>query len=174
MSNMFQNCTSLTTVPQFNTQNVSTMSSMFFGCKSLTTVPELNTQNVTNMSDMFSYCTSLTTINGLDFKSISSESKSNLGSSAYSIRKMYIKNIGYSNCPTYNFSSIRYWGVNTTSIPDASLSIYKSLVEDTSHRAAAGSSTVNIKLYSDSLNTLDNIAKAAICAKGYTLNGTSY
>ena len=173
MTGMFQSCTSLTTVPQFNTQNVTNMFQMFSKCYSLTTVPELNTQNVTSMSSMFANCTSLTTINGLDFKSISSESNSNLGNS-YSIRKMYIKNIGYSNCPTYNFSSISNWGVNTTSIPDASLSIYKSLVEDTSNRAGAGSSIVNIKLHSNSLSRLDNTAKAAICAKGYTLNGTSY
>ena len=125
---------------------------------------------------MFSYCDNLTTIEGLDFKSISSLDHSRLTglNNNTSIRKMYIKNIGYSDCSTYSFSSIRYWGVNSTAIPDASLSIYKSLVEDTSNRAAAGSSTVDIKLSTSSLNTLDNMAKTAICTKGYTLNGTTY
>lgn len=176
MSYMFYGCTSLTTIPQFDTQNVSNMSYMFQECTSLTNVPQLDTQNVTNMSYIFRNCPSLTTIEGLDFKSISSENNSRLTGEYYnnSIRKMYIKNIGYSTCPTYDFSNIYNWGINTTSIPDASLSIYKSLVEDSSHRVNAGSSTVNIKLYSTVLNNLDNTTKAAICRKGYTLNGTNY
>lgn len=176
MNGMFNGCKSLTTVPLYNTQNVTTMSQMFRYCTSLTTVPQFDTQNVTNMSYMFSNCTSLTTIEGLDFKSISSLTNGRLvgTSSNSSIRKMYIKNIGYSACPSYDFSYTPNWGVNNTAIPDASLSIYKSLVEDTSNRAAAGSSTVDINLHSNSLNSLDNTAKAAICAKGYTLNGTSY
>jgi hypothetical protein len=87
---------------------------------------------------------------------------------------MYIKNIGYSSCPAYDFSRIKNWGINDSSIPDASLSIYKSLVEDTSNRAAAGSSTVNIKLHSTVSGALDNSIKAAICAKGYKINGTIY
>ena len=137
----------------------------------------LDTQNVTNMQQIFYNCTALTTVEGLDFRSISSEANSRLlgtSNTNISLRKLYIKNIGYSACTTYDFIRIQNWGINNSSIPDASLSIYKSLVEDTSNRAAAGSSTVNIKLYSTSLNTLDNTAKAAICAKGYTLNGTTY
>lgn len=174
MSNMFYYCTSLTNVSQLDTQNVTNMSSMFSYCTSLTTVPELNTQNVTNMYNMFYYCSKLTTIEGLDFKCISSLTNSRLTSyNNTSIRKMYIKNIGYSDCSTYDFSYISNWGVNTTSIPDASLSIYKSLVEDTSTRPS-GSTTVNIQLHSTVLNNLDNTTKAAICIKGYTLNGISY
>lgn len=171
---MFSYCTSLTTAPELNTQNATNMSSMFSNCTSLTTVPELNTQNVTNMYNMFYYCSKLTTIEGLDFKCISSLTNSRLTSyNNTSIRKMYIKNIGYSDCSTYDFSYISNWGVNTTSIPDASLSIYKSLVEDTSTRPS-GSTTVNIQLHSTVLNNLDNTTKAAICIKGYTLNGISY
>ena len=200
MSYMFQDCKSLTTVPLYDTQNVSTMEYMFSGCSNLTDVPQFNTQNVTNMSVMFRYCNSLTripqldtqkvtnmyffiegcksltTIDGLDFKSISSEQNSKLlvNTQNNSIRKMYIKNIGYSSCPTYDLSKVTNWGINSSEIPDASLSIYKSLVEDTSNRAAAGSSTVNIKLNSTVSGALDNSIKAAICAKGYKINGTTY
>ena len=199
MEYMFYGCSNLTTVPQFNTQNVSTMEYMFHSCSSLTTVPQFDTQNVTNMSSMFQYCSrlttipqfdtknvtsmngfcrycnNLTTIEGLDFKSISSDSGSNLFIASEShTRVMYIKNIGYSSCPTYSFYPAHNWGVNDASCPDASLSIYKSLVEDTSNRVAAGSSAVNIKIFVDSANTLDNTAKAAISAKGYTLAITNY
>jgi len=63
-ANMFQNCNSLTTVPLFDTSNVTSMNSMFSYCTSLTTVPLFDTSNVTNMNSMFIYCTSLTTLGG--------------------------------------------------------------------------------------------------------------
>lgn len=63
---MFEHCASLTTIPQLDTSNVTTMFQMFDGCTSLTTIPQLNTSNVTTMSHMFNNCTSLTTIPQLD------------------------------------------------------------------------------------------------------------
>ena len=59
MVNMFYNCTSLQSVPLFNTQNVTNMDSMFRNCSSLQSVPLFNTQNVTNMQQMFVSCFSL-------------------------------------------------------------------------------------------------------------------
>jgi surface protein len=59
MANMFNNCSSLQSVPLFNTQNVTAMNSMFSNARSLKSVPLFNTQNVTNMSNMFSICSSL-------------------------------------------------------------------------------------------------------------------
>jgi surface protein len=62
MLNTFINCSSLTTVPLFNTAAVTSMSNMFQGCPSLTTVPLFNTAAVTSMSNMFNSCPSLTTV----------------------------------------------------------------------------------------------------------------
>ena len=62
MSNMFNNCTALTTIPLLNTSNVTSMSNMFNNCTALTTVPLLDTSAVTSMSFMFYGCTALTTI----------------------------------------------------------------------------------------------------------------
>ena len=62
MSNMFQNCQSLTSVTLFNTVNVTTMQNMFNNCPSLTSVPLFNTVNVTNISGMFISCVSLTSV----------------------------------------------------------------------------------------------------------------
>ena len=59
MNNVFQNCTSLQSIPLFNTQNVTSMSNMFNSCLSLHSVPLFNTQNVTSMFSMFVNCTSL-------------------------------------------------------------------------------------------------------------------
>jgi surface protein len=59
---MFQNCTSLQSVPLFNTTNVTNMANMFPSCLSLQSVPLFNTANVTNMSNMFTSCFSLQSV----------------------------------------------------------------------------------------------------------------
>ena len=66
MSDMFFDCSSLTTIPLLDTSNVTNMSDMFFNCSSLTTIPLLDTSGVTIMSGMFTGCSSLTTIPLLD------------------------------------------------------------------------------------------------------------
>ena len=62
MGGMFENCSSLTTVPDMHTSQVTTMVYMFRGCSSLTTVPPMDTSRVTTMFAMFSGCSSLTTV----------------------------------------------------------------------------------------------------------------
>ena len=59
MASMFYNCSSLQSVPLFNTINVTNMAYMFQGCYSLQSVPLFNTQKVTNMAYMFQNCVSL-------------------------------------------------------------------------------------------------------------------
>ena len=66
MSDMFKECSSLTTIPLLNTSKVITMYSMFEGCSTLTTIPQIDTSKVTNMYDMFEGCSSLTSISLLD------------------------------------------------------------------------------------------------------------
>ena len=66
MKNMFFECSSLTTGPLFDTSNVTNMNSMFCKCGNLKEIPILNTQNATNMSIMFGNCQSLTTVPLLD------------------------------------------------------------------------------------------------------------
>ena len=62
MSNMFGQCSKLTTIPQLDTSKVTNMSSMFDQCSKLDTIPQLDTSNVTNMNRMFGNCRVLTTI----------------------------------------------------------------------------------------------------------------
>ena len=62
MGYMFSGCSSLQSVPFFNTQNVNNMGSMFVGCYSLQSIPLFNTQNVTNMQYMLAYCYSLQSV----------------------------------------------------------------------------------------------------------------
>ena len=74
MRDMFSGCTSLTTIPQLITSSVIDMEAMFSGCTSLTTIPQLITSSVSNMYRMFQGCSSLTTIPLLDCSSVSSMS----------------------------------------------------------------------------------------------------
>jgi surface protein len=62
MSSMFFNCTSLQSVPLFNTASVTNMSAMFSECRSLQSVPLFDTVNVTIMSSMFLSCNSLQSV----------------------------------------------------------------------------------------------------------------
>ena len=70
MSYMFQDCESLTTIPQLDTSKVTNMSRMFSNCISLQSIPLLNTSSVTDMSHMFNSCESLTTVPQLDTSSV--------------------------------------------------------------------------------------------------------
>ena len=47
-------------IPQLDTSAVNSMSNMFNNCTALTTIPLLNTSNVTSMSFMFNGCAALT------------------------------------------------------------------------------------------------------------------
>ena len=58
--------TPLTTIPLLDTSNVSNMHSMFANCKQLTTIPLLDTSKVTDMGLMFTGCSLLTSIPQLD------------------------------------------------------------------------------------------------------------
>ena len=70
MSSMFNSCSKLKTVPQFDTANVTDMSSMFNGCSKLKTVPQFDTAKVTKMTFMFDGCYELTTVPQLDASNV--------------------------------------------------------------------------------------------------------
>lgn len=59
MAYMFGNCYNLKTVPQYETYNVTDMSNMFLNCKNLVDVPQFNTPLLTNTVTMFSGCNNL-------------------------------------------------------------------------------------------------------------------
>jgi hypothetical protein len=70
MREMFQGCRMLRTIPLFDTSGVTgTMLNMFNG-SSIITIPQLNTANVTNMTNMFSACVTLQSIPQLNTSSV--------------------------------------------------------------------------------------------------------
>lgn len=70
MKNMFELCQHLTTISKLDTSNVTSMSYMFQNCYNLTTIPQLDTSNVEYMGYMFFYCKNLTTIPQLDVSKV--------------------------------------------------------------------------------------------------------
>jgi surface protein len=62
MTAMFSGCSSLQSIPLFNTSSVTNMTTMFANCASLQNVPLFNTASVTNMDRMFSGCSSLESV----------------------------------------------------------------------------------------------------------------
>lgn len=65
-SNMFYNCTALTSIPQLDTSNGTDFNRMFLSCTKLHTIPLLNMSNGKNFSYMFNGCYALTPIPQLD------------------------------------------------------------------------------------------------------------
>jgi surface protein len=74
MTGMFSFCSSLQSVPLFNTASVTSMSSMFYGCTSLQSVPLFDTASVTKMINMFYGCTSLQSVPLFDTASVTNMS----------------------------------------------------------------------------------------------------
>lgn len=62
MGAMFDSCTSLVSVPLFDTSSITNMGYMFGGCESLESVPLFDTSSVTNMNSMFGGCESLVSV----------------------------------------------------------------------------------------------------------------
>lgn len=67
---MFQECTSLTTLPNFYAPKLTILGQCFYKCTSLRTVPHWNTSHITSMYNMFSYCTALETVPLFDMSNV--------------------------------------------------------------------------------------------------------
>ena len=110
MNNMFQSCPSLQTVPLFNTIALTAMSSMFSGCSSLQTVPALNANTITNSAsygNMFQACPSLSEIKMINLKFTCTVANCKLSATAL--------NEIYTNLPTVTGQSINVTGNHGTS-----------------------------------------------------------
>ena len=106
IGSMFQNCSSLQSVPLFNTQNVNNMGSMFSGCSSLQSVPLFNTQNVNNMAYMIAYCSSLQSVPLFNTQNVTN--MANMFQNCYSLQSVPLFNTQnvnnmagmFSGCPS--------------------------------------------------------------------------
>ena len=101
MNNMFKNCTSLTSLDlsSFNTSNVTNMRQMFYKCTSLTNldVSNVDTSNVTDMVYMFFDCPSLTSLDVSNFNTSSTTDMSGMFYNCSSLTSLDISNFDTRN-----------------------------------------------------------------------------
>jgi surface protein len=117
MDFMFSDCQSLTSVPKFNTSNVTSMYSTFLNCYALTSIPLLDTSKVTLMRNMCSSCRSLTTVPLFDTSSATDMQgmlylSSNVRSGALAL---YRQASTQAVPPVNHNKTFSYCGSNTTS-----------------------------------------------------------
>ena len=140
MTDMFKNCSSLTSIDlsNFETSSVTDMTGVFYNCSSLTSldVSKFDTSAVTNVQGMFDGCTALTSLL--------------LGANFFKT----------SAVTAIDFSSCSKWTNDT---------VVTSLVTNSYDRAAAGLNTLTIKLHANTKAALTDEQKATITNKGYTI-----
>ena len=119
---IFGNCTSLQTVPSFNTSNVTNMNYMFNNCSSLKTVHQFNTANVTDMNHMFGYCTSLQTVPLFNTSNVTNMNNMFLGcSSLKTVPQFNTANVTNMSAMFWNCTSLQTVPLfNTSNVTDMS------------------------------------------------------
>ena len=165
MDYMFRDCSNLTTIPQLNTSKVTNMSSMFSGCRKLTTIPQLDTSNVTNMYSMFENCSNLTTIPQLNTSKVI-----NMSYMFYNCYKLTKIDITY--FPSTNSSFARYCKSltkliirNMTTIPTLSSNAFN----DCYHFTGTTDETYNPQGLKDGrIYVPDNMVDALKTASGWS------
>jgi hypothetical protein len=111
---MFSTCTSLQTVPLFNTALGTNFSQMFSGCTSLQTVPFFNTASGTAFASMFLNCINLKSaaLNAISSTTPSNISYLNCALSAAELNRIFTY-LGPGVAATSTITITGNWGANT-------------------------------------------------------------
>lgn len=164
-----------------HTYNNSSMWTLFKGATSLKSVTLVNTgiENCNHWWMTFSNCPELEEVNGIDLKYATIV---NLFSNSSKLKKLVIKNIGYTDWKQWVPSHESLYGqkntIKLTGLPNWGAdneenrkTLVDSLLTYSFDRASAGRTIHNILLNTSTLNRLTASEKAAITAKGYNLIG---
>ena len=111
MSNMFDGCFSLQSVPLFNTAGVTSMSSMFQNCYSLQSVPTLNCSRSTNMVSFLSNCFGFKRCQATGIKT--TVSFANCALSATNLNEIYTNLADLTALPTQTITVTGNYGIAT-------------------------------------------------------------
>ena len=149
MSNMFQNCSALTTIPKLDTSKVTTMYYMFRDCTNLTSIPQLDTSKVTDMTYMFKGCSKLTAIPAMDMSKVT---------------KMDLMLFGCKSLTSVGIYGFR-WSVDITSTALE----HDALVAFLNQAGTAYNSSQKITMGTDKLALLTDEEKAIATNKGWQL-----
>ena len=174
MTNMFYNCSKLTSIPQLDTSKVTTMYNMFAGCSKLTSIPQLDTSKVVDMGSAFRECSSLTEIPQLDTSSVTSMSgmfyKCKLLTSIPQLNATKVDrdfSTTFEGCTS--LSSIGLYGF-TRSINISSTALgHDALVAFLNQAGTAYNSSQKITMGADKLALLSDEEKAIATNKGWQL-----
>ena len=150
-SNMFNSCYSLKTVPLFETSSVVDMHYMFSYCQALKTVPSFNTSNVTTMNGMFGGCASLQTVSLFDVNKVD-----NMGSIFWSCNEL--SNLG-------GFTDLKL-SLNLSDCPKLTI---ESIVNVVNAAADMTSNPQTLTLNKDAFNRLSEEQIATASAKGWNI-----
>lgn len=173
MTNMFKNCTSLTSIPQLNTSNVTNMYGMFYECLKLKSVPLSNTSKVTNMHSIFYYCKSLTAIPQLDTSKVTDMFNAfQLCSNLTTIPQLDVSNAtDLGNIFDYcqSLTEIHMYGMKTNFAINASTKFTREALVEILNNLATVTSTKRLTMGSTNLAKLTDEDKAIATGKGWTL-----
>lgn len=164
-----------------HTYNNSSMWSIFMNDTSLKSITLANTgiENCNHWWMTFSNCPELEEVKGIDLKYATIV---NLFSNSSKLKKLIIKNIGYTDWKQWVPSNESLYGqkntIRLTGVPNWGAdseenrkTLVDSLLTYSFDRASAGRTIHNILLNTSTLNRLTDSEKAAITAKGYNLIG---
>ena len=93
-TNLFYNCTALTSVPFFDVSKIKSADSMFYRCSILTTIPQLDFGELTNTYNMFYGCSKLDNVPLFDTSKV------------YTAESMFYDCTSLTSIPQFDFSSI--------------------------------------------------------------------
>ena len=146
---MFTGCENLTTIPQLNTSNFTSMDLMFNDCYKLTSIPLLNTSKVTSMNRIFYNCQSLSTIPALDVSNVTNF------------------NSAFWNCK--NLESIEMTGMKVSFKIDSSTKFTREALVVILNNLATVSTSQTLTMGATNLAKLTEEDKAIATNKGWTL-----
>lgn len=148
-STMFYKCGELTTAPEMDTSNVTTMYKMFYDCNKLATVPLYDTSKVTDMQEMFYFNYTLETVPAFDCTNVTN--------------MQYI----FTNCR--NLKSILMTNIGTTLEISASTRFEREDLLIILNNLKTVSSTKTLYMGATNLAKLTDEDKAIATNKGWTL-----
>lgn len=175
MHNMFSYCTSLQTLSLFDTSNVTDMGSMFYFCKALQTVPLFNTTNVTNMGWMFNNCQKLQTVPQFDTANVTDmQNMFAYCSSLTSVPLFDTSNVTRMNSMFNNCTSLTNLGGFTglkgnLDLRYSSLLTVDSIMNVINNAADMTSSPKTLTLHKNVFNKLSEEQIATATAKGWNI-----
>ena len=173
MSNMFTNCSNLTSIPLLNTSSVTKMNEMFYNCSKLTSIPQLDTSKVTSMSYMFYYCRKLASIPLLNTSSVINMNEMFHNCSMLtSIPQLDTSNVTnmssmFSGCS--NLEEIHMTGMKASFDISSSTKFTESALVEILNNLATVTSTQTLTMGGTNLAKLTDEEKAIATNKGWTL-----